>query len=64
MHNVFIDLTRKRHNRADHIPIEDVMATLSLPANQPRRLEFRDLLRRRRCPSSSGRWCCLSAPKG
>ncbi|HEX6014854.1 MAG TPA: sigma-70 family RNA polymerase sigma factor [Geminicoccaceae bacterium] len=44
MHNVFIDSTRKRHNRADHIPIEDVMATLSLPANQPRRLEFRDLL--------------------
>jgi RNA polymerase sigma-70 factor, ECF subfamily len=44
MHNVFIDSTRKRHNRADHIPIEDVMATLSLPANQPRRLECRDLL--------------------
>ena len=44
MHNVFIDSTRKRHSRTDHIPLEDVMATLSLPANQPRRLEFRDLL--------------------
>lgn len=44
MHNVFIDSTRKRHNRSDHVPIEDVMGTLSSPATQPRRLEFRDLL--------------------
>jgi RNA polymerase sigma-70 factor (ECF subfamily) len=44
MHNVFIDTTRKRRSRADHIPIEDVMATLSLPASQTRRLEVRDLL--------------------
>jgi RNA polymerase sigma-70 factor (ECF subfamily) len=44
MHNVFIDATRKRRTRADHVPIEDVMATLSLPANQTRRLEVRDLL--------------------
>ena len=44
MHNVFIDTTRKRRSRADHVPIEDVMATLALPANQTRRLEVRDLL--------------------
>jgi RNA polymerase sigma-70 factor (ECF subfamily) len=44
MHNVFIDTTRKRRSRADHVPIEDVMATLSLPASQTRRLEVRDLL--------------------
>jgi RNA polymerase sigma-70 factor (ECF subfamily) len=44
MHNVFIDTTRKRRTRADHVPIEDVMATLSLPASQTRRLEVRDLL--------------------
>lgn len=44
MHNVFIDSTRKRHNRSDHVPIDDVLGTLSLPATQPRRLEFRDLL--------------------
>ena len=44
MHNVFIDTTRKRRNRADHVPIEDVMATLALPASQTRRLEVRDLL--------------------
>ncbi len=44
MHNVFIDTTRKRRTRADHVPIEDVMATLALPANQMRRLEVRDLL--------------------
>ncbi|MEK0085602.1 sigma-70 family RNA polymerase sigma factor [Benzoatithermus flavus] len=44
MHNVFIDATRKRRSRVDHVPIEDVMATLSLPANQTRRLEVRDLL--------------------
>lgn len=44
MHNVFIDTTRKRRIRADHVPIEDVMATLSLPPNQTRRLEIRDLL--------------------
>lgn len=44
MHNVFIDTKRKRRARADHIPIEDVMATLALPPNQTRRLEIRDLL--------------------
>ena len=44
MHNVFIDWTRRRQNRRDHVPIEDVMGTLSSPATQPRRLEFRDLL--------------------
>jgi RNA polymerase sigma-70 factor, ECF subfamily len=44
MHNVFIDTTRKRHKRSDHVPIEDVLGTLSSPATQPRRLEFRDLL--------------------
>ena len=44
MHNVFIDSTRKRHNRTDHVPIDDVLGSLSSPAPQPRRLEFRDLL--------------------
>src|SRR3954447_26494342 len=44
MHNVFIDANRKRRTRADHVPIEDVMATLAQPANQPRRLEMRDLV--------------------
>ena len=44
MHNVFVDTTRKRRSRADHVPIEDVMGTLSLPASQTRRLEVRDLL--------------------
>lgn len=44
MHNVFVDTTRKRRTRADHVPIEDVVATLALPASQPRRLEVRDLL--------------------
>lgn len=44
MHNVFVDTTRKRRTRADHVPIEDVMATLALPASQTRRLEVRDLL--------------------
>lgn len=44
MHNVFVDTTRKRRTRADHVPIDDVMATLALPANQTRRLEVRDLL--------------------
>jgi RNA polymerase sigma-70 factor (ECF subfamily) len=44
MHNVFIDAARKRRTRADHVPIEDVMATLSLPASQIRHLEVRDLL--------------------
>lgn len=44
MHNVFIDSSRKRRTRADHVPIDDVMATLSLPASQPRRLEVRDLI--------------------
>lgn len=44
LHNVFIDTTRKRHNRASHVPIEDVLGTLSSPATQSRRLEFRDLL--------------------
>jgi RNA polymerase sigma-70 factor, ECF subfamily len=44
LHNVFIDSTRKRHKRNDHVPIDDVLAPLSTPATQPRRLEFRDLL--------------------
>ena len=44
MHNVFIDSTRKRHNRASHVPIDDVLGSLSAPATQARRLEFRDLL--------------------
>lgn len=44
MHNVFVDTTRKRRTRAEHVPIEDVMATLALPAGQTRRLEIRDLL--------------------
>lgn len=44
MHNVFIDARRKRRTRADHVPIDDVLATLSLPASQPRRLEMRDLI--------------------
>ena len=44
MHNVFIDSKRKRHNRSDHVPIDDVLTTLSTPATQSRRMEFRDLL--------------------
>lgn len=44
MHNVFIDSRRNRRNRAVHVPIDDVMATLSLPASQTKRLEIRDLI--------------------
>ena len=44
MHNVFIDASRKRRTRADHVPIDDVLATLSSPASQSRRLEMRDLI--------------------
>lgn len=44
LHNVFIDTTRKRHKRNDHVPIDEVLGMLSSPATQGRRLEFRDLL--------------------
>lgn len=44
MHNVFIDTSRKRRHRADHIPIDDIMLTLASPPNQQRRLEIRDLI--------------------
>lgn len=44
MHNVVIDASRKHRSRADHVPIDDVLATLALPASQPRRLEMRALI--------------------
>lgn len=44
MHNAFVDTHRKRRTRLEHVPIEDVMATLSLPPAQPKRLELRDLV--------------------
>ena len=44
MHNVVIDANRKRRTRANHVPIDDVLATLALPASQPRRFEMRALI--------------------
>jgi RNA polymerase sigma-70 factor (ECF subfamily) len=44
MHNVFIDGSRKRRIRRGEMSIDDVAAWLSLPPNQTKRLEVRDLL--------------------
>ena len=44
MHNVFIDGSRKRRARAGDLSIDEVVGWLSLPANQTKRLEVRDLL--------------------
>jgi RNA polymerase sigma-70 factor, ECF subfamily len=44
MHNVFIDNSRRQKIRRTDIPIEHAIASLSLPATQLKRLEFRDLV--------------------
>jgi len=44
MHNVFIDNSRRQKIRRSDVPLENAIATLSLPATQLKRLEFRDLL--------------------
>lgn len=44
VHNVYIDHTRKQKRVAHNMPIENVLATLSSPAVQHKRLELRDLV--------------------
>ena len=44
LHNVFVDHSRRQRVRRSDVPLEHALATLSLPANQLKRLEFRDLI--------------------
>ena len=44
MHNVFVDNSRRQRVRRSDVPLEHAIASLSLPANQIKRLEFRDLV--------------------
>ena len=44
LHNVFVDGARKRRQRKEQVPLEDVLAGLAVPAAQPGRLELRDLV--------------------
>lgn len=44
LHNIFIDHTRKQSRIADTVDIDSVIANLSSPAAQIKRLELRDLL--------------------
>jgi RNA polymerase sigma-70 factor (ECF subfamily) len=44
LHNIFIDHTRKQSRMADTVDIDAVIANLSSPAAQIKRLELRDLL--------------------
>ncbi len=44
LHNVFVDNSRRQRVRRTDVPLENALATLSLPANQLKRLEFRDLV--------------------
>lgn len=42
LHNVFIDLTRREKRMPSSLLTEDLMASLTAPANQQKRLELRD----------------------
>jgi len=44
LHNVFVDNSRRQRVRRTDVPLENALASLSLPANQLKRLEFRDLV--------------------
>jgi RNA polymerase sigma-70 factor (ECF subfamily) len=44
LHNVFVDASRRQKARRGDVPLENAIATLSLPATQLKRLEFRDLM--------------------
>src|SRR5215213_8520225 len=44
LHNVFVDNSRRQRVRRTDVPLENALAGLSLPANQLKRLEFRDLV--------------------
>jgi RNA polymerase sigma-70 factor (ECF subfamily) len=44
LHNVFVDASRRQKARRADVPLDVAIATLSLPANQLKRLEFRDLM--------------------
>jgi RNA polymerase sigma-70 factor (ECF subfamily) len=44
LHNVFVDSSRRQKVRRTDVPLDHAVATLSLPANQLKRLEFRDLV--------------------
>jgi len=44
LHNVFVDNSRRQKLRRTDVPLDQAIASLSLPANQLKRLEFRDLI--------------------
>ena len=44
LHNVFVDASRRQKARRSDVPLDSAAATLSQPAGQLKRLEFRDLL--------------------
>lgn len=44
LHNVFVDASRRQKARRGDVPLDAAIATLSLPATQLKRLEFRDLM--------------------
>lgn len=44
LHNVFVDASRRQKARRSDVPLESAVASLSLPAGQLKRLEYRDLL--------------------
>jgi RNA polymerase sigma-70 factor, ECF subfamily len=44
LHNVFVDNTRRRRVRRSDVPLEQVVSSLSRPANQIARLELGDLV--------------------
>jgi len=44
LHNVFVDNGRRQKVRRGDVPLDQAITTLSLPANQLKRLEFRDLI--------------------
>lgn len=44
LHNVFVDASRRRKLRRSDVPIDASLPELALPANQTKRLEYRDLV--------------------
>jgi len=65
LHNVFVDNSRRQKLRRTDVPLDQAIASLSLPANQLKRLEFRDLIiALGKLRLSSARWCCSSGSRG